>query len=185
LSVIIALFLLFVVVSAAGALASRNLLSSVLFFGAFSFFVVIVYTLLGAPDVAFTEAIIGVSVATVFFVAGLHRTREAEPPPGEENGRPAVPRWLGLAAVLFLGGALLLALRDLPRVGDPASPASTHVSPRFIERAQEETGTANFVTAVLADYRGYDTLGETVVVFGAAVAALLVLTRSPRPEGAR
>jgi multicomponent Na+:H+ antiporter subunit B len=50
-----------------------------------------------------------------------------------------------------------------------------HVSPRYIERSHEETGAPNFVTAVLADYRGYDTLGETTVIFTAGVACLLIL----------
>lgn len=64
---------------------------------------------------------------------------------------------------------------DLPAVGDPTSPASTHVSPYYIEHSHHETGAVNFVTAVLADYRGYDTLGETTVIFTAGLACLLIL----------
>ena len=60
-------------------------------------------------------------------------------------------------------------------MGDPAAPASTHVSPRYIESAVTETGAPNMVTAVLADYRAYDTLGETVVILTAGLACLLVL----------
>ncbi len=60
-------------------------------------------------------------------------------------------------------------------MGDPAAPAALHVSPRYIEKAQEETGASNMVTAVLADYRSYDTLGEVVVIFTAGLACLLVL----------
>jgi multicomponent Na+:H+ antiporter subunit B len=73
------------------------------------------------------------------------------------------------AAILFY------AAGSVPSMGDPDAPASTHVSPRYIEKALEETGAANMVTAVLADYRGYDTLGETVVIFTAGLACLLVL----------
>jgi len=75
-----------------------------------------------------------------------------------------------LLAALFIYVSL-----DLPPTGDPHSPPATHVSPRYIEKAYKETGAANMVTAVLADYRGYDTLGETVVVFTAGVATLLLL----------
>lgn len=77
-----------------------------------------------------------------------------------------------LAAMLFI---FVTVSGGLPQVGDPESPASTHVSPRYIEKSYEETGSENFVTAVLADYRGYDTLGETTVIFTAGAATTLIL----------
>lgn len=76
---------------------------------------------------------------------------------------------------LIAAGILLYADTQLPRVGALDSPASTHVSPRYIERSHEETGAPNFVTAVLADYRSYDTLGEATVIFTAGLACLLIL----------
>jgi multicomponent Na+:H+ antiporter subunit B len=76
----------------------------------------------------------------------------------------------------FLTGALLIyGALDMPDFGDPNSPPNAHLSPRFIEKALEETEVPNMVTAVLADYRGFDTLGETTVVFAAAVSVLLIL----------
>lgn len=69
----------------------------------------------------------------------------------------------------------LNAVGGLPIVGDVDSPAATHISPRYIEKSYKETGSKNFVTAVLADYRAYDTLGETVVIFTAGVATVLIL----------
>ena len=80
---------------------------------------------------------------------------------------------LGLTALV--GGVLVYASSGLPRFGDPASPAAVHVSPRYIERGVAETGAANRVTGVLADYRGYDTLGETAVIFTAGLACLLIV----------
>ncbi len=80
--------------------------------------------------------------------------------------------WL---AALPAAALLFWAARDLPSLGDPDSPASRHVSPRYIERARAETGADNMVTAVLADYRGFDTLGETLVVFAAGIACMLLL----------
>ena len=77
--------------------------------------------------------------------------------------------------VLFAAGVLFRASASLPSFGDPASAPATHVSPRYIERGVAETGAANLVTGVLADYRGYDTLGETTVIFTAALACLLIL----------
>ena len=63
----------------------------------------------------------------------------------------------------------------MPDTGDPESPASRHVSPRYIERGFAETDVPNMVTAVLADYRSFDTLGEVTVIFTATVAVLLIL----------
>ena len=79
--------------------------------------------------------------------------------------------------VLLTGGLLIYGGENMPGWGDPNSPASTHVSPRYIEKTVEETATPNMVTSVLADYRGYDTLGETTVIFTAGVACLLLLRR--------
>ena len=63
----------------------------------------------------------------------------------------------------------------LPAFSDPLAPIHTHVVPRYLNDGVKETGVPNIVSAVLASYRGYDTLGETIVVFtaGAGVIALL------------
>ncbi len=81
-----------------------------------------------------------------------------------------------LVAVLT-GVLLIYGEKEMPRWGDPNSPASLHVSPRYIEKTIEETATPDMVTSVLADYRGYDTLGETTVIFTAGIACLLLLRR--------
>lgn len=87
--------------------------------------------------------------------------------------------WVPLVAATLL---LFYGARDFPTVGDPNSPASTHVSPRYIEKAEEEAGAPNMVTAVLADYRSFDTLGETVVILTAGMACLMVMGAFPRPR---
>jgi len=93
---------------------------------------------------------------------------------------------------LILGILLLLATQDLPDWGTPDSPASVHLSNHYIENAMAETSVPNLVTAVLADYRGYDTMFETAVIFCAGITVLTVLRRShrkkekvikPRPSG--
>ncbi|MCS7163964.1 MAG: hypothetical protein NZ845_03070 [Thermodesulfovibrio sp.] len=82
-----------------------------------------------------------------------------------------------LMIVILTGAVLIYSTLDMPDWGDPNSPASLHVSPRYIEKTIEETATPNAVTSVLADYRGYDTLGETTVIFTAAVVCILLLRR--------
>lgn len=82
---------------------------------------------------------------------------------------------LSRIALLLAGGIFFYAALDLPRLGDPDSPPQTHVSPRYIAFGHAESGAANFVTNVLADYRGYDTLGETTVILTAGLTCVLLL----------
>ena len=84
-------------------------------------------------------------------------------------------RRLGLIAIIVFGGLLFSITFELPNLGDAQSPASTHVSPYYIEHTLEDTSVPNIVTAVLADYRGYDTLFETAVIFSAGLACFFLL----------
>ena len=73
----------------------------------------------------------------------------------------------------------------MPHYGSAESPAQTHpeLAERFIYQSADEVGPPNLVTSVLASYRGYDTLGETVVVFAAGIAVLSLLgLKRRRPE---
>jgi multicomponent Na+:H+ antiporter subunit B len=76
---------------------------------------------------------------------------------------------------VVIGAALVYGTLGLPAFSDPQAAIHTHVVPRYLGDSLRETGVPNVVTAVLASYRGYDTLGETTVVFtaGAGVIALL------------
>jgi multicomponent Na+:H+ antiporter subunit B len=88
-----------------------------------------------------------------------------------------------LIIAVATGILLLYGAADMPNFGDPNAPANAHVSPRYIERSMAETEVPNMVTAVLADYRGYDTFGETAVVFTGAIACMLILrSRKKRKE---
>jgi len=89
-------------------------------------------------------------------------------------------RVLAFITVIITGLILIYGAQDLPNWGDPNSPASLHVSPRYIEKTMEETATPNMVTSVLADYRGYDTLGETTVIFTAGISCILILRERKR-----
>jgi multicomponent Na+:H+ antiporter subunit B len=87
----------------------------------------------------------------------------------------------GIALALF-AGLLLWAARQLPDLGDPHAPANRHVAPEYLERSYHDTHTPNVVTSVLADYRGYDTLGETTVIFTAGIATFLLLRRRRKSD---
>jgi len=86
-------------------------------------------------------------------------------------------RWLNVLIMLLFVALMLYATAGLPDHADPQAPANTHVTPTYIEDTIKDTHTPNVVTSVLADYRGYDTLGETVVIFTAGLACVLILMR--------
>jgi multicomponent Na+:H+ antiporter subunit B len=58
-----------------------------------------------------------------------------------------------------------------------------HVAPRYLAESLRETNVPNVVTSVLADYRGYDTLGETTVIFTAGIGVMLLLRGARRRGG--
>ena len=75
------------------------------------------------------------------------------------------------------GGLLIYGTYGLPPFGASDTPIHTHVSVQYLERSISETGVPNVVTSVLASYRGFDTLGEVIVVFTAAIGVLSILKR--------
>ena len=86
-------------------------------------------------------------------------------------------KWLTVPIMGLFLALMLYATSGLPDRGNPQAPANVHVSPFYIERSLEDTKTPNIVTAVLADYRGYDTLGEVIVIFTAGLACILILMK--------
>jgi multicomponent Na+:H+ antiporter subunit B len=148
-------------------------------FGIYGFLTAGLFIDLDAVDVAFTEAAVGAGVTTVLMLATLRLT-------GREERRPLHGALLPLLVVGTTGAALIYGTLDAPLLGDPQAPAHTHVAPRYIHKGPVEVGVPNMVTAVLASYRGYDTLGETVVIFTAGLTVLLLLSNgdpSNTPSG--
>lgn len=177
--------LFFLVVCAVAAVRTRDLLSATIVLGAYSLIMAVVWTVLNAVDVAFTEAAIGAGITTVLLLAALSRTKRGEAGSEGGSGKKTVtglkPGNLVLFFVVLLTfGMLVYGTTDLPDFGDPEAPIHRHVAPRYIEKSYEETGVINFVTAVLASYRGYDTLGETTVIFTAGLAVIILLRRKRR-----
>ena len=78
---------------------------------------------------------------------------------------------------VILGGILIWCSFDLPEIGQLTAPIHQHIAPEYIKGSKEDIGIPNIVTSVLASYRGYDTFGETIVVFTAGVAVLALLEK--------
>ena len=152
---------------------TRNLFSVVVLGSLYSFLMASVLVVLDAVDVAMTEASVGAGITTVLLLGTLYLTRDEEAAP---KHRPLVP----LLVALVTGGLLVYGTLGLPEFGSPDSVIHHHVVPRYLNDALRETGVPNIVTAVLASYRGYDTLGETAVIFTAGVGVIALLRRRQR-----
>lgn len=157
------------------ALRLHRLFAVVMLSGAFSLTAAAQFVVLDAVDVAFTEAAVGAGISTVLALATLSLVPAEEKP----HSIAILPAFLAVAT----GVLLMAAVSDLPAFGDPNAPIHNHVAPEFIAGSANEIDVPNVVTSVLASYRGFDTLGETVVVFTAAIAVLLIIggyTRTQR-----
>jgi multicomponent Na+:H+ antiporter subunit B len=166
--------LAFLAITANAILRMRSLFAIIMLFGIYSLLSAGLFAVMDAADVAFTEASVGAGISTVLMLATLALTGM------REEKAPAHQPWLPLVVVAITGLALVYGTIDIPSFGDPQAPAHLHVAPRYIEHGLAETGVPNLVTAVLASYRGFDTLGEVTVIFTAGIGVLLLLGRQRR-----
>ena len=82
---------------------------------------------------------------------------------------------LAVVICVTLISLLLSTVADLPRFGKEDNPINNEVSERYIEKGVEETGATNLVTGMILNYRAFDTLGESHVLFIAACSVILLL----------
>jgi multicomponent Na+:H+ antiporter subunit B len=180
------------------AVRTRDLLAATAVLGAYSLMMALLWCQMNALDVGFTEAAVGAGISTVLMLAAIGRIgrreqgaahgpilrsvlrsmKERQIRARAEGVRPRRAAALGaLVACALVAAALLYGTRDMPRVGDADSPANAHprVARHYLEASEHEIGPPNVVTSVLGDYRGYDTMGETTVIFTAALCVVLLL----------
>jgi multicomponent Na+:H+ antiporter subunit B len=174
-SAIVAALLVMMAAAAIAIAVQRNLFAVVILSGIYSFLMATVLVALDAVDVAMTEAAVGAGISTVLLLSALYLGRAEEMKPLH---KPLLP----LLVAIVTGGALVYGTLDLPAFSDPQAAIHVHVAPRYIQSAYTETGVENIVTAVLASYRGYDTLGETTVVFTAGIGVIALLRRRRKPD---
>ncbi|WP_233061461.1 DUF4040 domain-containing protein [Parvularcula mediterranea] len=147
----------------------RQLFSVAMLSGIYSLLSAAFFVALDAVDVAFTEAAVGAGISTVLILTGVALTAKWEMPVDRER------QILPLAIVIVTGGALFYATLDMPAFGEATAPANAYVGQAYIDQTPTDIDVPNIVTAVLASYRGFDTMGEVVVVFTAGLACLLLL----------
>ncbi len=148
---------------------SRHLFAIVMMSGIYSLLSAAFFVSLDAVDVAFTEAAVGAGVSTVLMLGAMLLTVRREKP--VRTGRTPI----AILVVTLVGSALIYATLDMPAYGDGASPANSYMGEVYVDRTAKEIAVPNIVTAVLASYRGFDTLGETMVIFTAGLGVILLL----------
>jgi multicomponent Na+:H+ antiporter subunit B len=153
----------------------KDLFAIVMLFSIYSFLTALIFINLDAVDVAFTEASVGAGISTVLMLSTLALTGRQE----KQHSHSSI---LPLFVVCITGAALIYGTLDMPPFGHPDNPIHQHVAPRYIEQSPKEVGLPNMVTSVLASYRGFDTFGETVVVFAAMIGVLSLLGIKRRKE---
>lgn len=166
------------VISAIAVVRVTSLFATAMFSGVFSLLSALLFVVMDAVDVAFTEAAVGAGISTVLLLGTLALTSRHEKP---STRSPVIP----LFVVFVTGAALVYGTMDMPEFGSAQAPAQTHVSPEYLEQSVHDIGVPNVVTAILASYRGYDTLGETAVVFTAGIGVLMLISglRRRRRDG--
>ncbi len=169
------LLLALILVTTVAIVRLRNLVAVAILLGLYSLLMASVWVVLDAVDVAFTEAAVGAGISTILFLAAVALT-------GHEEKAPPRRPVAALLIVAATGGALLYATADMPLFGDAGNPVHGRVASRYIEDSPSEIGIPNMVTSVLASYRGYDTLGETAVIFTAGIGVLVLLGGRRRRE---
>jgi multicomponent Na+:H+ antiporter subunit B len=159
------------IISCLKLIISNNLVQSIIIMSVFSLFIGLCYLFMDAPDVAMTEAALGSCLSTCVLLNLVKIV-------GEDVGKARKSRII-FAAILccVLVSVLSLATLDIATFGSENSPIQTHLTKYYIENTYKDIGIPSMVAAILASYRGYDTLGETAVILIAGLAVVVIISR--------
>lgn len=173
---VLALLILLTVIAAIITVLTSNLLYAVISVGAVGFLLAIVYLFLAAPDVAIVQ--IGVEVVSLVLLIRATLGREVQQ---LKTKHAVVGVSFAVAFVAVIGLFGIQVFNQFPEFGIPVmerfadAPALV-----YLQTGLATTGAPNLVTAILLDFRAWDTLGEATVLFCAVLGAVSVLRRNAR-----
>ena len=173
---VLALLILLTVIAAIITVLTSNLLYAVISVGAVGFLLAIVYLFLAAPDVAIVQ--IGVEVVSLVILIRATLGREVQQ---LKTIHAVVGVAFGVSFVAVIGLFGIQVFNEFPEFGIPVmerfadAPALV-----YLQTGLAETGAPNLVTAVLLDFRAWDTLGEATVLFCAVLGVVAILRRNAR-----
>jgi len=176
--IILSIILVFMIIGAIYALYARDLLSALISCGIVGYGLVICFLLLQAPDLAIVQVVVETITLIIMIAVILDSSREelkekkvADPKLSHFN------KWYVVNSILVVVCLLVLLyfFKEVTGTLDPLGKHLTRMSAAYIENGAEQTGSANLVTGVVFDFRGYDTLGEATILFTAVIGVLTIL----------
>jgi multisubunit Na+/H+ antiporter MnhB subunit len=173
---VLALLILLTVIAAIITVLTSNLLHAVISVGAVGFLLAIVYMFLAAPDVAIVQ--IGVEVVSLVILIRATLGREVQK---LKTVHAVVGVAFAISFVAVIGLFGFQVFYQFPEFGIPVMERFAETPALlYLQTGLAETGAPNLVTAVLLDFRAWDTLGEATVLFCAAIGVAAVLRRNAR-----
>ena len=174
---VISVILIFMILGAIYALHARDLLSALISCGLVGYGLVICFLLLRAPDVAIVQMVIETITLIIMVSVVMASTRHEIETPKIQLGKRGLDYklWGSMVMVMLIVLVLFFTFRLAIVHLDPFGDHTLRMSQAYLEGAAERTGSANLVTGVLFDFRGYDTFGEATILFTAVIGVLTVL----------
>ncbi len=176
---IIAILLILMIAGAIYTLHARDLISAIISYGIIGFALVIIFLFLQAPDLAIVQIV--VEIITMIMMIAVVRNSNRDDLQEGATIKIKGQRYINIGSALYLLAAIALcgglayyfslSIQAL----DPFGAHSTRMATAYIEKGAELTGSANLVTGILFDFRGYDTLGEATILLTAVIGILTVL----------
>ena len=193
---LIVILIVFMLAAAVIALEAKDLLSSVIAVGAAGFALSVIDLLVGAPDLAITQVVVEVIMLVMLIRAVVKRRDSAVSVSGDllRTGVCLLICGVVLVVVFFAVDGLdhsgtpsgtIPPFGEPVLANDPQAAVGPGVSQQYLEQSVEGTGAVNAVTAVLLDFRAYDTLGEATVIFVSILGVYTLLRRVGRRKEAR
>jgi multisubunit Na+/H+ antiporter MnhB subunit len=166
--ILLTVLLVLMIGGAIFSLEARDLLSAVIAYGIVGFGLVILFLLLQAPDLALVQIVVEAITLIIMIAVILNSTREEVKTKSRRTAAYVV------VAIVFAGLFLYFFNRTTGTLSGFGERA-LRMSQAYIEPGAAATGSANLVTGVIFDFRGYDTLGEATILFTAVIGVLTVL----------
>lgn len=165
----ITIITLFMIIGAIYAIHARDLLSAVIACGIVGYGLVVCFLLLKAPDLAIVQIVVD-TISLIIMVAVVLNSSRDEPyiKPDPQGNVLAILSWIIIVVLLYF---YTISIDSLDSLGN----GTLRMAEAYIDGAAEKTGSANLVTGVVFDFRGYDTLGEATVLVTAVLGVITIL----------
>jgi multisubunit Na+/H+ antiporter MnhB subunit len=175
----LSLIVVFMIIGALFAIHARDMLSAVIAVGIVGYSLVICFLFLKAPDLAIVQIVVETITLIIMIAVILNSSRKElkEDLRLNSNGISYINlRYVvTILSVLILAVVMVSLFSEAVIYLEPLGEHSSRMSTAYMQSAAEQTGSANLVTGILFDFRGYDTLGEATVLFTAVIGVLTIL----------